>query len=408
MQIIEVTTKRDKKEFHDFPRWLYRNDPCWVCPLDTEIEGLFDPAKNHTFRQGVATRWILKDDNGKTIGRVAAFIDNVRSAAQKQPTGGMGFFEVIEDKNAAFLLFDTAKAWLSARGMEAMDGPINFGENDNFWGLLIDGFVQQGYGMPYNMKYYREFFESYGFKNYFEQYSYHREARNEKGEFTRFPERLWKVAEWVAKKPGYSFRHFELGNARKYANDICEIYNSTWLYLKEDFTPLVPEVLEEAMRKAKPVLDVETIIFMYQNDKPVGFWVLLPDLNQILKYINGKLDIISLIKFLYHKKTHKMTRLRAVVGGVKHSHQNQGIEAAIFYHLYEVFSKKPWYKEIELSWVGDYNPRMMASNEALGGIKMKTHCTFRYMINEKIAFMRYKDEMAEKQRIKEEIKAAQE
>jgi len=408
MQITEVTTNRDKKEFHDFPRWLYRNDQCWVCPLDSEIEGIFDPAKNHTFKHGVTTRWILKDDNGKTIGRVAAFIDNVRSAAQKQPTGGMGFFEVIEDKKAAYLLFDTAKEWLSARGMEAMDGPINFGENDNFWGLLIDGFVQQGYGMPYNMKYYRELFESYGFKNYFEQYSYHREARNEKGEFTRFPERLWKVAEWVAKKPGYSFRHFEFNNARKYAVDICEIYNSTWLYLKEDFTPIIPEVLEEAMRKAKPVLDEETIIFMYQNDKPVGFWVLLPDLNQILKYINGKLDIISLIKFLYHKKTHKMTRLRAVVGGVKHSHQNQGIEAAIFYHLYEVFSKKPWYKEIELSWVGDYNPRMMASNEALGGIKVKTHCTFRYMINDKLAVMRYKDEMAEKQRNKEEKKAGQE
>ena len=221
----------------------------------------------------VATRWILKDDHGITIGRVAAFIDNVRSAAQKQPTGGMGFFEVIEDKKAAFLLFDTAKEWLSARGMEAMDGPINFGENDNFWGLLIDGFMQQGYGMPYNMKYYRELFESYGFRDYFEQYSYHREARNEKGEFTRFPERLWKVAEWVAKKPGYSFRHFEFSNARKFAEDICEIYNSTWLYLKEDFTPIIPEILEEAMRKAKPVLDEDTIIFMYQNDKPVGFWV---------------------------------------------------------------------------------------------------------------------------------------
>jgi hypothetical protein len=404
MQIIEVITNRDKKEFHAFPRWLYKNDPCWVCPLDTEIEGIFDPAKNHSFRHGVAIRWILKDDHGKTIGRVAAFIDNVRSAAQKQPTGGMGFFEVIEDKKAAFLLFDTAKEWLSARGMEAMDGPINFGENDNFWGLLIDGFMQQGYGMPYNMKYYKELFESYGFQNYFEQFSYHREARNEKGEFTRFPERLWKVAEWVAKKPGYSFRHFEFKNARKYADDICEIYNSTWLYLKEDFTPIIPEVLEDAMRKAKPVLDEDTIIFMYQNEKPVGFWVLLPDLNQILKYINGKLDIISLIKFLYHKKTHKMTRLRAVVGGVMHSHQNQGIEAAIFYHLYEVFSKKPWYKEIELSWVGDYNPRMMASNLALGGIKMKTHCTLRYMINDKLVFMRYKDEMAEKQRNKEEKK----
>lgn len=401
MKITEVTTRRHVKEFHDFPRKLYRNDPYWVCPLDSEIEGIFDPARNHTFKNGEAVRWILTDDQGQTIGRVAAFIDRIRSAAQRQPTGGMGFFEVIDNRDAAFMLFDTAKAWLAGRGMEAMDGPVNFGENDNFWGLLVDGFMQQGYGMPYNMKYYRDFFESYGFRNYFEQYSYHREARNEKGEFTRFPERLWKVAEWVARKPGYSFRHFEFRNARKYIEDMCDIYNSTWSHFKDDFTPLDPAIVEESMKKAKMVIDEDTIIFIYQNDKPIGFWVLLPDLNQILKYLNGKLGLLGIIKFLYHKKTRKMTRLRAVVGGVKHSHQNQGIEAAIFYHLYEVFRDKPWYREIELSWVGDYNPRMMASNEALGGIKMKTHITWRYMINNSLPFMRFKDEMAEKQKDKE-------
>ncbi|HRW84704.1 MAG TPA: hypothetical protein P5180_04670 [Bacteroidales bacterium] len=397
MKTKVVETGRDRKEFHEFPRKLYKEDPFWVCALDTEIEGIFDPARNHSFRHGEAIRWLLKDDHDKTIGRVAAFVDKRRSEAQKQPTGGLGFFEVINDRDAAFMLFDTAREWLSERGMEAMDGPVNFGENDNFWGLLTDGFMQQGYGMPYNMKYYREFFEEYGFRNYFEQYSYHREARNEKGEFTRFPERLWKVAEWVARKPGYSFKHFEFSNAKKYVDDICEIYNSTWSYFKEDFTPLDPEIVEASMKKAKMVIDEETVIFIYQNDKPVGFWVLLPDLNQILKYLNGKLDPISMIKFLYHKKTRKMTRLRAVVGGVKHSHQNQGIEAAIFYHLYEVFKDKPWYREIELSWVGDYNPRMMASNEALGGIKMKTHVTYRYLINKDLTFMRFRDEMAEKQ-----------
>ena len=130
------------------------------------------------FRHGEAIRWILKDDNGITIGRIAAFIDKVRSAANSQPTGGIGFFEVIENREAAFTLFDTAREWLTARGMEAMDGPINFGENDNNWGLLVEGFMQQGFGMPYHKKYYRAFFEEYGFKNYFEQYSYHREVRD--------------------------------------------------------------------------------------------------------------------------------------------------------------------------------------------------------------------------------------
>ncbi len=402
MQIIEVLTRNDRREFINFPKRLYKDDPHWICPLDSEIESIFDPVKNHSFEHGKAIRWILKDDKNKIIGRVAAFIDNVRSKANNQPTGGLGFFEVIEDREAAFTLFDTAKTWLASNGIEAMDGPINFGENDNHWGLLIDGFMQQGYGMPYNMRYYRNFFEEYGFKNYFEQYSYHREVRDEKGEITKFPDRVWKVAEWLSKRPGYSFRHFEFKNARKYINDICEIYNSTWSYLKDDFTPLVPDILEESLIKAKPIIDEETVIFIYLNDKPIGFSVLLPDLNQILRHLNGKLNIWNMIKFLYYKKTHEMTRLRGVVGGVMHSHQNSGIEAAIFYHLYQVFHKKPWVKELELSWVGDYNTKMMTSNVSIGGIKMKTHCTYRYMINDKLKFMRYKDEMAERQQIKKE------
>ena len=189
MNIIEVLTPADKTDFIDFPKRLYKNDPFWVCPLDSMVEALFDPLKNNAFSNGEAKRWILKDNNGKLLGRIAAFIDMKRSAANSQPTGGIGFFEVVENKEAAFSLFDTAKAWLKSKGMEAMDGPINFGENDNNWGLLVDGFMQQGFGMPYNKKYYRSFFENYGFKNYFEQYSYHRDVRDDQNEIVQFPVR---------------------------------------------------------------------------------------------------------------------------------------------------------------------------------------------------------------------------
>ncbi len=121
-----------------------------------------------------------RDADGKTIGRIAAFLDRQRSSADRRLTGGIGFFEVIENRDAAFMLFDTGKKWLTSHGMEAMDGPVNFGENDNNWGLLVEGFMQQGFGMPYHKKYYRKFFEDYGFRNYYEQYSYHREVRNQK------------------------------------------------------------------------------------------------------------------------------------------------------------------------------------------------------------------------------------
>lgn len=400
MKIVEVLTPADKKEFHDFPRQLYKDDPYWVCPLDSMIENVFNPAGNNTFEHGEAIRWILVDDSEKTIGRVAAFIDRVRSSAQRQPTGGMGFFEVVQDREAAFMLFDTAKEWLAARGMEAIDGPINFGGNDSYWGLLVEGFMQQGLGMPYNKKYYRDFFESYGYRNYFEQYAYHRIVRGPDKKIENFPERIMKIAEWLSKRPGYSFRHFEIRNKQKYFADICEIYNSTWTYLKEDFTPLEPSVLEESLGKAKPILEEDLIWFAYFDGKPIGFFILLPDLNQILKHLNGKLNLWNIIKFLYYKMTNEITRVRAIAGGVAHSHQNTGVESAIFYQLYQVFKRKKWLKEMELSWVGDYNPKMLAIYEALGAQKAKVHVTYRFMINKKLEFNRYIDEGAEKQEVK--------
>lgn len=403
MHVIEVITKHDKKEFINFPKGLYREDPYWICQLDSGIDSVFDPAKNHTFGHGEAIRWILKDDIDNTIGRIAAFIDRVRSAANNQPTGGIGFYEVIESREAAFTLFNTARDWLAARGMDAIDGPVNFGENDNNWGLLVEGFMQQGFGMPYHKRYYRAFFEEYGFKNYFEQYSYHRDVRGTDNEIVQFPERIMKIAGWLSKRPGYSFQHFEIRNKEKYVNDIVEIYNSAWSVFKEDFTPLDPAFLKGSLKKAKGILDEELIWFAYFNDKPIAFFILFPDLNQILKQLNGKLHLWNLIRVAYYKVTHKMTRMRAVVGGVHPSYQNSGVESAIFLQLYKVFKKKPWFKELELSWVGDFNPKMIAIYEALGAKKAKTHITYRYFINDKLTFIRYKDEMADKHRFKHDI-----
>jgi hypothetical protein len=395
MHVLEVISKQDVQEFINFPKRLYQKDPFWVCQLDSSIDSVFNPEKNNTFNHGEAKRWILKDNNEIAIGRIAAFIDNVRSSANSQPTGGVGFFEVIEDQEAAFALFNAAKEWLSERNIEAIDGPINFGENDNNWGLLVEGFMQQGFGMPYNKKYYRTFFEAYGFRNYFEQYSYHRVLRSKTDKIIEFPPRIMKIAEWLSKRPGYSFHHFEFRKKDKYVNDIVEIYNSAWSVFKEDFTPLDPLFLNSSFEKTKPIIDEELIWFAYFNDKPIAFFILFPDLNQILKYFNGNIHFWNILRFTYYKLSHKMTRIRAVVGGVHPSFQNSGVESAIFFHLYKIFKKKPWLEELELSWVGDFNPKMIAIYEALGAHKMKTHITFRYLINSELPFKRYIDEMAE-------------
>jgi hypothetical protein len=146
------------------------------------------------------------------------------------------------------------------------------------------------------------------------------------------------------------------------------------------------------MRKARPIMDEDLIWFAYYDDKPIAFFILIPDFNQILKHLNGKMNFWNTLRFFYFRTTHEMTRVRAIVGGVNPSHQNGGVESAIFLYLFEAFSKKPWYKELELSWVGDYNPRMLAIYEALGSTKVKTHVTYRYLINKQLPFVRFKDE----------------
>jgi len=389
MIIKEVVNKKDSRAFLEFHKWHYKDDPNWVCPLDAEFNAVFDPVKNRTFKHGQLKRWLLHNSDDKIIGRIAAFIDYNRSKAYRQPTGGIGFFEVIENEKAAFMLFDTAINWLKKNNMQAVDGPVTFGSNESNWGLLVDGFVQQGYGMPYNKTYYRDYFEKYGFRNYFNQYSFHRDIAS----VNVFPERFMKIAEWIRRKPGYSFEHFKFSNAEKYVNDLVDIYNSTWSEFREDFQPMVPSDFNDTVQKGKAFLDEELIWFAYHKQEPIAFFVLFPDLNQILKHLDGRLNLWNIIKFYFLKRKKTMTRIRAVVAGVKPGFRNSGVESAIFKCLYDVFMKKRYYKELELSWVGDFNKPMLSVYEAIGAEKAKTHVTYRYLINKDIEFVRLKDEM---------------
>ena len=172
MQLKEVRSALDNREFLDFVTDLYRNDPQWIRPLDKDLELVFDPKKNKSFRHGELIRWLLIDDSGKAIGRIAAFINKKTADKNEQPTGGIGFFECINNQDAANRLFQAAVDWLKERGMEAVDGPINFGQRDRWWGLLVDGFYEPVYCMNYNPPYYRQLFENFGFKPYFEQWCF--------------------------------------------------------------------------------------------------------------------------------------------------------------------------------------------------------------------------------------------
>lgn len=387
MQIIEVLNKKTESEFLEIPKILYKNDPIWVCPLDDLIKAVFDPAKNLHLKNGESARWILKNKDGELIGRISAFYSGIKTNAEKIKNGGTGHFECIDNQKAANLLFDTAKNWLAEKGFQAMDGPVNFGENDSNWGLLVDGFSHPSFGMPYNHPYYKKLFENYGFELYFKQFSYHLDLDK------KFPERFWKIAEWICRKPDFKFRHFKWKEADKFIHDLVYIYNLAWSNFKEDFSPLNPADVKSTLIKAKPIIDEEIIWFAYHNDEPIGFFIMLPDINQILKKMNGKIHIWNKIRFYYFKKNKTITRIRAQVAGIIPKFQNSGVESGIFWNLKQKMDHKTHYHEMELSWVGDFNPKMIALYEAVGGVKAKTHHTYRYMIDKSIPFVRFMPEM---------------
>jgi hypothetical protein len=370
MRIKEIKSKTDKRSFSDVARIIYKNDSNWVCPLDNDTEAVFDPAKNNFHKHGKATRWILMDEAGNIIGRIAAFINDKKAYNYEQPTGGCGFFECIHDQQAAFLLFDTAKQWLQENGMEAMDGPINFGENDNFWGLLVEGFTQPSYGMNYNHPYYNAFFKAYGFETLYEQITNHLDVHKP------FSDRFTKIANWVIQKPGYSFKHLKASQIEHFASDFMEIYNDAWQDF-ENFVPITHETIIKSFNQMKAIMDEKLIWFAYINNEPASFIVILPDANQMIKPLNGKLTLWGKLSFLY-RKWRGVSRMRAIVMGTKQQYQKHGLESALFIKLKEYVLPLKQYDELELSWVGDFNEKMIAIHAAVGATFGKRHLTMRY------------------------------
>jgi hypothetical protein len=384
MKITGVSDRKTRKKFLDTARLIYKDDDVWVCPPDNDIEAIFDPAKNPYFRHGEAARWILRDDYGKPAGRIAAFINNDLAWTYEQPTGGVGFFECINDTEAAFMLFDTAREWLQERKMEAMDGPINFGETDKYWGLLIGGFTHPSYEVPYNPPYYRDLFESYGFGIYYTMEGFHIDITKP------FSERYRRIAEWVEKKPGYKFRHFKWSWQEQFVKDFVEVYNEAWASFKQDnFEPLETDYINAVLKKGKPVIEEEFLWIAYFEDKPIAIVSAYPDINQILKHLNGKLNIFSMLKFLYLKKRKTITRIKGLLMGVVPKYQGLGIESAFFLNFQRVFLKKPQYKEIEFSWVADFNPKMRRTFVSTGGFPAKKYATMRYLFDRTKEFRRH-------------------
>jgi GNAT superfamily N-acetyltransferase len=385
MQLIEVNDKRTIREFLEFAARLYKNEPNWIRPIDKDIEAIFDPKKNPNFEKGEAIRWLLTDDKGETIGRIAAFVNESTKNSGDFPVGGMGFFECINDQQAANTLFDACKNWLEARGAEAMDGPINFGERDRWWGLLVDGFTEPNYGMFYHFPYYQQLFENYDFQVYFKQYTFWRTTTEDLAPAIR--ERIKRTM----LIPGYTFSHAEKGNPEKLAYDFYTVYTKAWA----SHTGISRMTMDKArgiVKAMKPIMDERLIWFGYFNGEPISFFVMLPELNQIFKHLNGKLDLIGKLKFLWYKYklNHSKGSKKAfgIIFGVVPEHQGKGVETVMIGATQDVVTSLG-YTDIEMNWIGDFNPKMISVTRLLGSKIIKTHITYRKLFDPNRPYERY-------------------
>ena len=384
MKVVPVVSKQQEREFLMLPIRLYKNESHWIRPLDKDIFAVFDKQKNKTFRHGECERWLLLDDKDQVVGRVAAFV-NQRTVMKgnDQPTGGIGFFECINDKKSAFMLLDQCREWLSSKGMEAMDGPINFGNRDRWWGLLIEGFDEDpNYQCNYNFPYYKDFFEEYGFKVYFYQLTFSRPIEGP------LSPKLWAKAEMIAKDPNYEIRFLRRDEINKLPEYILKIYNKAWANRFEN-PELSMTQAELIVKQMKPILDRRLLYFGFHKGEPVSFFLSLPEINQIFKHVNGKLDLIGKIKFLWHTLMRTNRKAFGILFGVVPEHQAKGLDGAMVLESRRVLQDEyKRYDEYEMNWIGDFNPKMISVVEQVGGVVNKKHATYRKLFDESKPFKR--------------------
>ncbi|WP_263601615.1 hypothetical protein [Chryseobacterium sp. PET-29] len=376
----EVQSKAREREFLEFPGRLYQNDPNYIRPLDKDIKEIFNPEKNRFFKNGECARFLFKNKENDTVGRVAVFVNNFYE--QQQPTGGIGFFDCINDQKTADFIFNYCEEWLQKRGMEAMDGSINFGERDKFWGVLTDGFEQPLYGMNYNFPYYKELFENYGFRIYFEQLCFSRPI------FAEVSRVFMVMHAKHQRNPDISAQPMKKNALKKFAKDFTEIYNKAWAAHGEGKCMEESKVLK-MFKTMKPIINEHISWFVYENEKPIAMWMNIPDLNQWFKYMNGKFGFFQKLKFLWVKRFKKNEKMVGLVFGVVPEWQRKGIEGYMIWEGTQHLRKHTDFKVTEMQWIGDFNPKMIKIAENLDTTVTRKLATYRYLFDRNKEFERH-------------------
>lgn len=365
IEIKEISKKSDLNKLVNLPWELYKNDSTWVPPLKLAVKDLFDP-KHPFFKTGKIKSW-LAIENGETVGRIVAIVNDAYNKFQEDKTGFFGFYESTDDEDVAKALFEQAESWLKSEGMEKVMGPMNPSTNYEC-GTLVEGFDDPPQiMMTYNPRYHKGLIEGQGYTKAKDLIAYVGPMD------VKLPEIILKIAARAEKKEKITFRH---ANKKDWANEVdrmLEIYNDAW-EKNWGFVPMTDEEFRHTAKDLKSVIDERLIIFAEVKGEPAGFIVGLPDLNQVFKKIpTGKLLPTGIFKILNFKK--HVTRMRVPTLGVKAKFQKYGLASMLYLRCRDE-GLKAGYKEWEASWILEDNTNMNKPLIRMGAKPYKTYRIF--------------------------------
>lgn len=367
--VCEVKSSKQEKDFIKLPWKIYKGDPNWVPPLISDFKKTIRGENNTMGECGPYTLAIAYKD-GEAQGRLCVGINQWLNEAKNYKEGYIALFECVNDYEVAKALFDFAAEWLKVRGMERIIGPLSVPDGDDYRGVLIDNFDDPPMVMNvYNPPYYKDFFEKYGFYKYWDCYAYHYDLTEE------IDERFYRVTQYAMKKYNFRVDKLDLKNIDREMADVKKIIDAAMPAEWDDFIPPNESEIKVIAKNLVPVADPDLIYIARTNDgEPIGFDIALPDYNQVLKHMNGKLFPLGLLKYLYLKR--KITRARLFVLFVVPEYRKKGVAGAIYLNALEACKKKG-YLTGEGSTIWEYNTIMRRDAESVGGKIYKTYRIFK-------------------------------
>ena len=371
LEVRPVGSKQELDTFIKLPWRLYRNEPNWVPPLLFDRKRFFDRGRNPFFKHA-EVEFFLAWRGETPVGRITAHIDRHFNEFQHHDWGMFGFFECENDVEAANALLLTAEEWLRARGRDRMVGPMDFTTNDEC-GVLVDGYellptVLTNWQHPY----YPRLIEGAGLTKAMDLYMWTLEV----SERSAVHPAIWRAAADVERKYGITVRPMRKKDMEAEIGRFLEVYNAAW-ERNWGFVPLTEEEVRHYAKDLKPVLDENWAFIAEKDGEPVAAGLTLPDYNQVLIHMNGRLLPFGWAKFLWYKR--KIDRVRVFALGVKPEYQHTGIGAKLYEMHYDA-AERTNQKKGETGWILETNKSMNRAMERMGGRIVRTYRVYERLL----------------------------